>query len=301
VTTLVSTVVLGLLAWFLYHNRHYILESYRLSPKLFAAVAVLVVAAVALRSLANQLLFAHLGVQATYLDWFRLTSVTSFSNLLPFSAGLVAKALFLKRVHAMPYGRFAVGQVTLMLLMVATNGLVGLVTLALYLPEQLFGIVGAGLLLMLASAALLFVPRGLRARLAFLLPREDLAPERSRRAWPAVALCQTLSLLAAAAMLQLCFEMGVAPVGLAACLIFSASLVLTRLVTLTPGALGIREFLIGGIAVLTGFSARDAIIASSLARAIEVLVIVILGGASTWSISGELAASAGEGPPERPS
>ena len=52
-------------------------------------------------------------------------AVTSFTNYLPFSAGLVAKALFLNRMHDMPYRRFAVGQTTLLLLIIATNGLVG--------------------------------------------------------------------------------------------------------------------------------------------------------------------------------
>ena len=36
---------------------------------------------------------------------------------------------------------------------------------------------------------------------------------------------------------------------------------------------------------------RDAVIASTLARAAEILVVFVLGGVFTWRLSGDLAAS----------
>ena len=289
-----TAVVLAVLAGFLYQNRGHILESYSLQPGTFGAIALLLLATLGLRAAANHLLFGGLGVAASLLDWFRLVCVTAFSNYLPFSAGLLAKAFFLKRVHALAYRRFAVGQVSLLLLIFATNGLVGLATLALAMPSRLVGVVGLGFALMLASVGLLFLPARMRSWPgARRLPWDPEAVVAARRSWPGVALCQLGMLLAGAWSLYLCFGLGSSEVGFAACLIFTAAAVLTRLITLTPGAIGIREFFVGGLAFLTGFEARDAIIASTLARAVEIAVVMVLGGLFTHTLSGELAATFG--------
>ena len=288
--------VLAVLSGFLYENRSYIAESYSLRPELFAAVAALTLLGLFVRGIANRLHFNGLGVGASTADWFRLVTITSFTNYLPLSAGLVAKAVFLKRVYALPFGQFAVGQTTLLVLIVATNGLVGLLLLGVYFPDELPGVVGLGFGAMSAAGGLLVLPRRLRELLsARWFPfAANVGPE-ARRNWPAVALCQLGMLFAAAFGLKLCFAMGESSVDLEACLLFTSAAVLTRFVTIVPGALGVREFLIGGLAVLTGFDLRDAVIAATLARAAEILVVFVLGGVFTWRLSGDLAASY-EGP-----
>ena len=284
--------VLAVLSGFLYEHRSYIAESYSLRPGLFAAVAALTLLGLFVRGIANRLHFHGLGVGASTADWFRLVTVTSFTNYLPLSAGLVAKAVILKRVYALPFGQFAVGQATLLVLIVATNGLVGLLLLGIHFPDQLSGAVGLGFGAMLAAGGLLILPHRLRELLsARWFPfAANVGPE-ARRNWPAVALCQLGMLFAAAFGLKLCFAMGESSVGLEACLLFTSAAVLTRFVTVVPGALGVREFLIGGLAVLTGFDLRDAVIAATLARAAEILVVFVLGGVFTWRLSHDLAAS----------
>ncbi len=284
--------VLVVLSGFLYEHRSYIAESYSLRPGLFGAVAALTLLGLFARGIANRLHFHGLGVGASTADWFRLVTVTSFTNYLPLSAGLVAKAVILKRVYSLPFGQFAVGQTTLLVLIVATNGLVGLLLLGIHFPSQLSGVVGLGFGAMLAVGGLLILPHRLRELLsARWFPfAANVGPE-ARRNWPAVALCQLGMLFAAALGLKLCFAMGESNVGLDACLLFTSAAVLARFVTVVPGALGVREFLIGGLAVLTGFDLRDAVIASTLARAAEILVVFVLGGVFTWRLSDDLAAS----------
>ena len=92
--------------------------------------------------------------------------------------------------------------------------------------------------------------------------------------------------------------------GLLACVLFTAAAVLARLVTIVPGALGVREFLVGGLALLTGFDMRDAVVASTIARAAEIAVVFSLGGVFSWSLSEQLAATGPSDPisdtPEAP-
>jgi hypothetical protein len=294
----VTVVVLGFLSGFLYDNRGYIADSFSLRPGLFAVVSALTLASLLVRAVANRLHFVGLGVNASTADWFRLVTVTSFTNYLPLSAGLVAKAVFLKRMHDMPFRRFAVGQTTLLVLIVATNGVVGLGVVALVFPGHLPGVVGLGFTAMLAAGLLLVLPERVREALS---PRwfpfaANVGPE-ARRHWPGVVVCQVAMLLLASVGLQLCFDMGESRVGLAACVVFNAAAVLTRFVTIVPGALGVREFLIGGLALLTGFDLRDAVVASTLARAAEIVVVFALGGIFTFTLSGDLAERIGRESP----
>ncbi len=51
------------------------------------------------------------------------------------------------------------------------------------------------------------------------------------------------------------------------------------------------EFLVGGLAYLTGFELRDAVIASTATRIVEILVIFLLGGFFTHRLSNEVMSS----------
>jgi hypothetical protein len=283
---------LAVLAIFLIRNRGYIAAHYAPRPEAFLAIAALVVASLALRGLAHQVLFGRMGISASAFDWFRLVTVTSFTNYLPLSAGMVAKAFFLKRVHSLPYRTFAVGQVALLVVFMSTNGAVGLATVAFAFPEHLAGIVGAGFAIMIAAAALMFLPTAVVGRLSGhrLAWEADAAPD-IRRAWPTVALLQVGIVVATAATLRIAFAMGSSDVGFAACVVFAAAAMLTRVITITPGAIGVREFLVGGLAHLTGFSLRDAVIAATAARTVEIAVIFALGGIFTHHFSDQVISS----------
>ena len=287
VVTALTGIALAVLLGFLVENRQYIAEHYAPHPSAFALLAALVVATLALRSAAHQALFGRLGIRASAPDWFRLVTVSTFTNYLPLSAGMMAKAFFLKRVHALPYGAFAVGQVALLLMIMSANGAVGLAILATAFPEQLIGIIGVGFGVMTAAGALLLLPgnplpRPLRQRLRW----DDALVPDLRRAWLPVGLLQVGILLTTATSLWICFAMGTSEVPFSACAVFSAAAMLTRFVAITPGAIGIREFLVGGLAHLTGFELRDAVIASTAARSVEVVVVFALGSLFTRRISG---------------
>jgi hypothetical protein len=289
---LLTLAALAVLAIFLIQNRDYIAAHYALRPEAFLAIAVLVVATLALRGLAHQVLFGRMGISASAFDWFCLVTVSAFTNYLPLSAGMVAKAFFLKRVHSLPYRTFAVGQVALLVVVMSTNGAVGLATLAFGSPEHVVGIIGAGFAVMTGAAVLMFPPSAAVRWLASRWPAwEAAATPEIRRAWPAVALYQVGILVATAATLRIAFAMGSSKVGFAACVIFAAASMLTRLVSVTPGAIGVREFLVGGLAHLTGFSLRDAVIASTAVRTVEIAVIFALGGIFTRRLSDRVMSS----------
>ena len=295
-------IALAALGTFLVHQRAHVAAHYAVDPVAIASIAGLVVATLFLRGLANQRIFARLGVTARARDWFALVAVTAYTNYLPLSAGLVAKAFFLKRVHALPYDRFAAAQVALLVLVVATNGVIGLAAVVGEGRTSGSSVVAGAFAAMIASGALLFLPERTARRLGgrFFAWEASTAPA-ARGSWPAVAVFQTGVLLAYAASLKLAFGLGAADASFAACVIFSAAAVLTRVVPITPGAIGIREFLIGGLAELTGVDVRDAVIAASALRGVEILIVFGLGSAFAHGFAAKLASGYREPPPDAPS
>jgi uncharacterized membrane protein YbhN (UPF0104 family) len=286
----VTVAVLALLIAYLYLQRSYVEANYAFAFGKLFAIAGLVAATLALRGMSNQLLFARLGVSAPLGDWFAIASVSALSSYLPAAAGLVSKAHFLKRVHSVPYRKFAVGQVALLLLGVAAHGAVGLATIAVWRPAAAawlalgFAAMSAvGLLVLLPDRAAQFARRRW-----FPIDTETLA--RLRDSAPGVIALQVGVLLATAGALELGFSMGPADVSFAACIVFSAGTVLTRLVWFTPGGLGAREFLVGGLAVLTGYGLRDAMIAACVLRLAEVGASIALGGVASIRLTQRLAA-----------
>jgi uncharacterized membrane protein YbhN (UPF0104 family) len=288
--TALTVVGLGL---YLFDQRSHVAANYAFHPSTMLAIAGLSLLSLTLRAFANQRMFGRLGVTAPFRDWFAVVTVNSFTNYLPLSAGLVAKAFYLKRVHEVTYRDFALGQGALLVLVIAANGLVGIAALALWRPDAA-GFLYLGFSLMAASGIVVLVPeRAARnaARRFALFP--ELQPAAIRSAAPGVVLLQFGILLCAAGSLALGFGTGQTEIAFAACVIFSAAAVLTRLVAITPGAIGVREFLIGGLAVLTGFELQDAIIASTLVRVVEMAVIFTLGSVLTFTLGGRVASTYG--------
>jgi uncharacterized membrane protein YbhN (UPF0104 family) len=281
-----SAGVIGVLALYLFREREHIAAQYSLHPRAMLAIAGLSVAILALRGVQNQLVFRRLGVRAPFSDWFGLATVTAFTNYLPLSAGLLAKALYLKRVHETPYRTFAVGQIAILLFVFVANGALALLLLLPRIDGAREAAIAAGFAAMFAVGAALWLPERAGRRVApGELSAELAAAHALRRAWPGAIACQLGMLACTAQTLRIGFAMGASDVPFSACLIFSAAAVLTSLISITPGGLGIRELLIGALAHLTGFEARDAVIASTLARAGEMLAVFALGGFYTHSLS----------------
>ncbi len=170
--------------------------------------------------------------------------------------------------------------------------MVGFYTILLWLGRTDAIIVMVAFALMMAGALPLLTPESAWGPLRHLITRMG-GPllRNSRASWPAIGLCQVAALFLLAGKLQLAFSFGPETPSFGACLVFSAMTIATRFVSITPGALGVREFLIGGVAYVIGFDMTDAVIASSIDRLIELIILAPLGGFSSWRLSREVAAS----------
>jgi uncharacterized membrane protein YbhN (UPF0104 family) len=290
-----TTVALAVLALFLARNHRHIAETYAYRPGTIMVMALLFLATLAARGLSHQIIFGSMGFNAHWREWFRLVAVSSFTNYLPFSAGLAVKAFIMKRIYGTPYRIFGVGHLLLLLLALSTNGAVGLVFLAAGFPDRAGGALGAVFAVMAAAAVIIFLPHPLLRRFGGSMLRDTDRLPHAGSLLIGPALLHAGSLLAMAAVLKLSFDMGQEEVGFAACVIVTAASMVVRFLAVTPGAIGIREFLVGGLAVLVGFDLRDAVIAATISRLVEVVVVFSLGGIFTFSLSKRVVIPPGEG------
>ena len=94
-----------------------------------------------------------------------------------------------------------------------------------------------------------------------------------------------------AARFWLAFHMLSQPVSYADCLLFAAATVLSRLVSLAPGGLGVREGIVGGMAAILGFDVGASVVAVGLERLVSTLVVIIVGVIYSYLLSRAAVAS----------
>ena len=194
----VTVAALALLIAYLYLQRAHIGAHYEFSLGKLLALAGLVVLTLVLRGIANRLIFARLGAIAPLRDWFAIVSVSALSSYLPASTGLVSKAHFLKRAHSVTYRQFAVGQVTLLVLSIATHGAVGLATLALWRPAAAVWIAIVFAAMSAAGSLVLLSERAAQFARGRWLPLDTATVARMRVSFPTVIALQIGVLLATA-------------------------------------------------------------------------------------------------------
>ncbi len=234
----------------------------------------------------NYFFYRALGVFLGFSESVGLAAVNTLANQLPFAGGLVAKGLYLNRRHQLAYTRFLSAITALYVCFVAVNGAIGLVVLAgwaLIGGAQVPRLLILGFSAMAATLAALWLPADavtLPGALGRRLTQLEQGWSVLRRNVYLVAVMGGLQLagtLLFALRLSIAFHALSQDVTYAQCLLFSSATVLTRLVNITPGGLGVREGIVAGLAGLLGFEAGVSAVAVALDRLVSTGVIIALG------------------------
>ncbi len=215
-----------------------------------------------------------------------LVAGSALLNYLPaIRAGLLGRAAYLKKTHgvALRDSAWAMLVVTALTAGVFATVAGPWLILRLATPD---GQTAHGLGWFVCIAATLALVPGLRFALANLLRRTATQPGPSQglRSTVTVAVwvaLRTTDLLVATGRLWLAFGALGAPIGVAEALVLSAASLLVRLIGLTPNGLGLSEWAVAALSVaLTPAESAVAAAAALLDRAVEIVVVIIAGGAS---------------------
>jgi uncharacterized membrane protein YbhN (UPF0104 family) len=310
----VTLAVLAIFAVYLATNFERYREIFNLSLAALLAIVGLTLVLFAINGLINTWLYRSLAAPINYCEGLGLGLINTLANQLPFAGGLIVKSVYLKRRYQLAYRDFFSATLALYVCFVAANGGVGLLVLAYLALATGDGgppLLWAGFAAMLLSLSVLWIPL---ARLTFLPARlRQLVPQIMAGWWvlsknlPLTGALVAIQILSAALMagrFWLAFRALSQQVSLAQCLLFSAATVLTQLVSIAPGGLGVREGIVAGMALLLGFDPGVSAVAAGLDRLISTALVLFLGGLATYWLGksvqeGGLTAEAHERAPRR--
>jgi uncharacterized membrane protein YbhN (UPF0104 family) len=258
----------------------------------------LVLCFAASNGLINFLFFRMFDVYMTLNESIGLAAVNTLANQLPFAGGLVAKAAYLKQRHSLAYTHFLSATTALYVCFVATNGVIGIAVLGSWWLTDLAEI-PLPLVLGFLGMTLSFVALWLPVDAVSFAGGWGRHLERLTEGWAALGqhlplagiliILQTATTLIFASRLWIVFHVLSQDVTYAQCLLFSAATILTRLVSIAPGGLGVREGIVAGVASLLGFEAGVSAVAVGLDRIIATSVILVLGTVYTYVLSSKVA------------
>ncbi len=221
--------------WLLWSHQEVLASLQGEDARQFAALAVLALVMVAGRGLLNLATFRPFCAGLGIGGGFELAVVQTMGNYLPFSAGLVAKAVVLKRRYHLPYDTYSVVSFYTYIVAVTTSGFLGLVALWRLMPER--PLLASGFAAMASTIILLYVPMQWPLDRLFRTGFDWVGLRRRFRGIVGRVLLLYVGLLVLSAVrLVLAFGVFDHPIGLGAAGLLSSGSILSRRVNLTPGA-----------------------------------------------------------------
>ncbi len=244
-----------------------------------------------INSLQNMYFYQGLGVKNfTFADSFLISSASTLANQLPIPGGILSRGFYFKKKFNLSYTKYTSSIFALFFFSVAVNGLAGLGVLTywkLFTPIPVNTTLALAFFLMVASLLVFWIPMQ-KIRLPQKiqnLSNQAIEGWMTIRQSPGLIWKVILTQLAMIFFLSLrywiAFRMVSQEVTFAQVLLFASASILTQLVTIAPGGLGVREAIVAGVATALGFDTSVSVVAVSLDRLVITIVIVLMGWVST--------------------
>lgn len=230
-------------------------------------------------------IYRNQGARIEFLDLLVLNNRQFSLNYLPMKLGTLQLAAHLKSRYGLAYsayaGAFLVQNV--LVLIVASVFSIGTIVLFADLGATESRLLLGAFILIVAAMAwvsfttlrLDFLPRSLASRLTAI--HGEIARFTGRPAAAAWSLLMSVTMFVLAVWrLDLLSKVLDFDVGVVELVMFAAVSQLSLLFAITPGALGVREFFMGGLARLFGFSSAAGILLSLSERLIALALSLLL-------------------------
>jgi len=290
IKNIVGIAVFGGLLWYLSQHWHEMKPLLKLREKeLFMVYTVSLLGTLGGGYMVGVFL-GTLKVKAPFWDMVFLQNAAVLLNYLPMKFGTVFRANYLKRHYGLIYAHFGVFFVYLTILMTAITGIIGLtILLCVYgidgYEKKMLAAVFSGMAVL--SVFLGFVPLPIPTGSGkviitirnFLAGRQQLTQDK--RALLVCSVMLAINFALSSARLGIIYHSmgkGIHPGGY---LILGALGYVTMFLSLTPGALGIRELVLSSGSVVLGVSFEVGLLAAIIDRAIALSWSFVVGGIST--------------------
>ena len=286
VLSIFSLGVITAFIYYLYANSDKYLNLLRLSPWSIILLLLLAFTSPFLNGAINTYMFRSLGAGLSHQEGFLLAAVSTLANQLPVSGGVVTKGFYLKRKYDISYAKYLSSMFALFFCTIAVYGFLGLIILIQWVifmnfiaPSPLwigFGGMASTLLIFWFPLNRIRIPKSLENWVQQALEGWSLISENSLLLLKLLGI-QTTMMILLAIRYWLAFHMLSQNVTISQVLLFSSATILTNLVSFAPGGLGVREAVVGGIALALGFDPGTSVVAVGLDRVISTIMIMCMG------------------------
>jgi uncharacterized membrane protein YbhN (UPF0104 family) len=281
-STLRGLLSLALVAWlgyYLYANWDLFSASADVSRYHLAALAVCILATWVINSLQVLLLLRMEHIHVGFWENLLVQTATLLANYVPMRIGTILRFRYFKKVHGLEYTRLGGIAGLRLLILVSATGLLGTVGLLGYwlsgdlLVNRLLWVLFLGMLCVPAATYLLAIRRfrlpGGRTGvvLGLFLSGFVSIRQQPRVAWFVLGLllCQFVLL---AIRLYISFDALQVQLSPWVLLLLAPTATLFAFLTITPGNLGLREWVIGVLSLAAGYQFDGAVFAGVIDRAV---------------------------------
>ena len=290
--------VLIALALYVGNNIEKFDELFQLSPLALGQLILLISLFLTLNGILGTLLYRASGVSIGFLEGIGLGVMSSLANLLPFAGGIVSRAVYLRWRHGLTYGSFLGVTTALYIIFFTVNGVLALTSLIILIRLNSYEARSLWLLFSLFTAMAMSI-------LVIFFPLEKILPKQWKKfgkqllgGWmvlrqqPKVTLLivgvQIVGVFLYAGRYWISFHALSQDVSYIQCLLFSSATVLTQLVSIAPGGLGVQEGIVAGVATVLGFDPGVSAVAVSLDRLVATTMVVFSGTLSTYLLGKDI-------------
>lgn len=299
-SVIVSVGVIFAFIYYLYYNADKYLNLLRMSLGGVLLLFLVSLTFPLLNGLQNVYLYRRLGAAISYREGLFLTAASTLANQLPVSGGIISKGVYLNYKYKMSYVHFASSTLALYLYFISTNGFIGFTTLLVYVCFTNVSNSSALLVAyLLMTCSILF----------FRMPLPKITLPAKMHIWirqaeeglsfvnadcfvlMKIIILQVALIFLLAFRYWLAFHMLSQDVTMGYSLLFASATILTQLVSIAPGGLGVREAIVGAVAALLGVDPAISMIAVGLDRLVSTVMIILTGWIGMLALGRQLTES----------
>lgn len=284
---LLPVAIIGGLAVFLFNNKDNFVELIDVSILQLLLLTTLILATWLVNSMQTYILIKTTGVKISYTESLITMIAMMLGNYLPGKFGTLMRMTYFKKVHGLNYSKFGgiiSSRLVALFFQTAMWGIAGIVFLEESLSIDSKYLLMCFTVMLLISIALFYMPRFeiendsnrlFRSVNNFMRGFNELRNQKSILIKIMVLIFIQLSIVSA--RLYIVFDIMNIEIPINILLLMGPVTTLISFVNITPGSLGVREWVLGTISVVTGIEFKIGIFACTIDSVVLMVCTFIFG------------------------
>lgn len=288
-------IAISLIVFYLVRNLDGVKQIRNASPWIIFYLIVINLIARVVVGFKVKIIAAVFNVNLTVKEWFGIAAIQAFYNYLFTKSGLLANALYINKKYDIPLPSYIAAFASAQMFGISVGGLMGLLA-SIYAKTQghdLDILIPLFSFLLVIPLALVFFPKlnlfkGKRFHKLDQILQGWSIIRRSKNLWGILVLCEFVIL----SLLALRYFMAIQAFGynvpLWVCFLLAPVNSVANVISIVPGALGIKEAAAGLLTQISGFGMEVGILTTLLDRVVVMLIAIILGSIFSYLLLKEV-------------